>query len=306
MTGTSEPRRVLFVGGTGGLLGRAALPEFSGDYQVRSVHRNPVPAETTAGVEWLPLDAGRFRDWRPVLDGVDVVVTLAWHRWGNATRFRRLYEGYHALLAESVRARVSRFLHVSVPAAPEPLERGLPYLSYKRRFDRELSESGLSYRILRPTMMFGARDRLLTVMLRTMRRYGRLPMFGDGEYHVSPVAAADVARLLRLEAEGPTVGTVDVGGPSRYTYRSLTDRMFESLRRPAQYWYLSPRTSVAMAQLLQDLGSTLLYAYEVEWLLSDRLGVPPMEGLDRPLLRVEPFLDAEALRLTTKVSPRPG
>ena len=306
MKDASEPPRVLLVGGTGGLLGRAVLPEFSNSYRIRSVHRNPVALETTAGVEWLPLDAGRFRDWRPVLEGVDVVVTLAWYRWGNRTKFRKLYEGYHALLEAAVRARVPRFLHVSVPAAPEAMEARLPYLTYKRRFDRELTESGLSYRILRPTMLFGPKDRLITVMLRMMRRYGILPMFGEGSYHVSPVAADDVAHLLRQEADGTTVGTLDVGGPVRYTYRALTDRMFESLRRPPRYWRMGRASSLALAQILQDMGSSLLYTYEVDWLLSDRLGLPALEGLDRPMLRVEPFLEQEAARLDSKVKRRPG
>jgi len=35
----------------------------------------------------------------------------------------------------------------------------------------------------------------------------------------------------------------------------------------------------------------------VEWLLADLLGLPPYEGLDRPLRPVEPFLSAEARRL---------
>jgi hypothetical protein len=48
---------------------------------------------------------------------------------------------------------------------------------------------------------------------------------------------------------------------------------------------------------METLGSTLLYAYEVEWLLSDLLGLPPYEGLSQPLESVEPFLDSEARRL---------
>lgn len=297
MRGSSELPRLLLVGGSGGLLGRAVLPEFSADFRIRSLHRHPAPAEATAGVEWIPVDVGRFTAWDAVLEGVDVVLTVAWYRSGNRTRFRRLYEGYHALLQAAVRAKTPRFLHVSVPPAPPAMEAALPYLLYKRRFDRELAESGLSYRIVRPTMMFAPRDKLVTVMLRTMRRYRRFPMFGEGTYHISPVAADDVAHLLRGEATGAGTGTVDVGGPTRYKYAALTDRMFEALHRPPRYWRLSRGAALALAQILQDLGSSLLYAYEVEWLMSDLLGLPPYEGLDRPLRPLEPFLESEAARL---------
>jgi len=296
MTGTTGAPRLLVVGGTGGLVGRSVLPEFMSRYEIRSLHRHPVAAEGAARVEWVPVDVGRIQDWRPFLEDVDVVLNLAWYRYGNATRFRHLAEGLERLVEAARVAGTGRFLQVSVPPAPDRLERTLPYLAYKRRVDRAIAASGLSYRIVRPTMLFGAGDRLLGTMLRLMDRYPVFPMFGDGQYHVSPVAASDLARILRLEAAGDGSGTIDVGGPERYRYCDLTDLMFSYLGKRPRYWHLSPRSSVALAQLVQDLGSSLLYSYEVEWLLSDLLGPPPFEGLDPPMVRVEPYLQREALR----------
>jgi uncharacterized protein YbjT (DUF2867 family) len=133
-----------------------------------------------------------------------------------------------------------------------------------------------------------------------MARYHRFPQFGDGEYHLSPVSTRDVARVLRIEGDRGGRRTVEVGGPRRWRYRDLTDRMFGALGLPPRYFRLSPANSVRLARLLETLGSSLLYAYEAEWLLSDMLGLPPYEGLGRPLETIEPFLDAEADRL------RPG
>ncbi|MGC2034287.1 MAG: hypothetical protein WA761_02435, partial [Thermoplasmata archaeon] len=175
----------------------------------------------------------------------------------------------------------------------------------KRQFDRAVVESGLSHRVIRSSMLFGPRDVLLSVMLRSMDRYPVFPMFGDGQYHVNPLAVADLARVLRLEAASSEEGTIDVGGPAVYRYRDLTDLMFNALGKRARYWRLSARGSIALAWGLQHLGSRLLYAYEVEWLLSDRLGVPPYTGLDRPLTRVEPFISAEAGRIRAGGRPPP-
>ncbi len=297
MSATGSLPRMLLVGGSGGVVGRAVLPEFLPTHRIRSVHRHRVSAETTAGVEWVPADIGRVEDWRPLLEDVDVVVNLAWHRWGNTTRFRRLGGGLERLVDAARQVDAPRFLHVSVPEAPATLERGLPYLTYKRRLDRTLVESGLSYRIVRPTMLFARGDRLLGVMLRLMHRYPLFPMFGSGRYHVSPIASVDLAAILHREAGLSQVGTVDAGGPTRFEYRDLTDRMFGLLGKRPRYWHLGPRGSVALAQLLQDLGSTAIYAYEVEWLLADLLGLAPYEGLDRPLTPLEPYLRAEASRL---------
>ncbi|MCI4360129.1 MAG: NAD(P)H-binding protein [Thermoplasmata archaeon] len=297
MTGPDDRPTLLLVGGGGGLVGRYLLPEIVGEFRIRSVHRHPVAAEAHAGIEWIAADLGGPVDWVAALEGVDAVVNLAWYRWARPGQFRSLYGGLHRLLAAARDGPRPRFVHVSVPPAPPELEEGLPYLAYKRAFDRELVESGLSYRIVRPTMLFGPGDRLLGVMLRLMRRYRVFPMFGDGTYHVSPLAVDDLASILRREVLGRETGIVEAGGPARFEYRDLTDLMFRILGQPPRYWRISPRASVVLAQLVQDLGSTLLYAYEVEWLLSDRLGHAPYSSPELPLQPVEPYLRQEALRL---------
>jgi NADH dehydrogenase len=302
MTPSTGAPRLLIVGGSGGLVGRAVLPEFMAEYEIRSVHRHPVPAEPAARVEWIPADIARVPDWRPILEDVDVVLNLAWYRWGNATRFRHLCVGLERLVEAARSAGTTRFLQVSVPPAPDRLERSLPYLAFKRRIDRAIVESGLSYRIVRPTMLFGPGDRLLGAMLRVMRRYPVFPMFGDGAYHLSPVAVTDLARILHQEAAGTASGTIDVGGPDRFRYRDLTDLMYDCLGKRPRYWRLSQRSSVALGQLVQDLGSSLLYAYEVEWLLSDLLGPPAFTGLASPMTRVEPYLREEARRLRRRAT----
>lgn len=296
MSAARPRRRLLLVGGGGGLVGRSLVEEFAPDWTIRSVHRHAVPNEARLGIEWVPGDVAQIRDWSTLLADVDLVVNVAWYRHGSERRFRPLADGLCALIRASEAVRTPRWIQISVPGAPERLETGLAYLAYKRIVDRTLAESSLSYSIVRPTMLFGPNDKLLTVMLRTAARYHRFPMFGDGGYHVSPIAARDLARIVRREAGLSERHTVDAGGPRRWVYRDLTDRLFAALGRPPRYFHLGPGGAVRLARLLEALGSSLLYAYEVEWLLSDRLGLPAYVGLDRPLLDVEPFLHDEGAR----------
>ena len=297
MSAAGRRPRLLLVGGGAGLVGRHLIAEFAADWNVVSVHRHASRAELSAGVEFRAADVAHVTDWTPYLNGVDLVVNVAWYRSGSLRRFRPLTEGILRLVDAADRVHVPRFVHVSVPDSPSSLETDLPYMSEKRRVDRAIEASGLSYAILRPTMLFAPRDKLVTVMLRTMHRYHRFPMFGDGEYHISPLAAADFARIVRLESARPGRRNVIIGGPKRWRYRDLTDAMFGALRLPPRYFALSPTGAVRVAWLLEHLGSTLLYVYEVEWLLSDMLGLPPYAGLDTPLRTVEPFLAQEAARL---------
>lgn len=299
---TAEPPRLLLVGGSGGLVGRAVLEEFLPHYRIRSVHRHPVFREQREPwVEWVRADvADPATDWTTLLHGVDAVMTLAWYRWERPLVFARLADGLLRLLAAARTGPVPRFLHVSVPGGPPKLEASLPYFREKRRFDRALTESGLSYRILRPTMLYAPGDRLLGVMFRMMRRYRLFPMFGDGRYHVSPVAAEDLAHALRLEAGRTGSGSSDVGGPVRFAYRELTDLMFHILGRRPHYLALSAATARRLTAVLVAAGSTVLYPYEVDWLVSDRLGLDAYGGLDRQLREVGPYLT----RLAGELHPR--
>jgi uncharacterized protein YbjT (DUF2867 family) len=294
---TSDGRpRLLLVGGGGGLAGRAVLDEFAPHWRIRSLHRHLARGEAIHHVEWIPGDVASVPDWAPILADVDLVINLAWYRQGPERVFRPLADGLVRLITTSERLGIRRWIQLSVPDAPERLERELPYLTHKRAVDRALAGSTISYAIVRPTMLFGPHDKLLTVMLRTAARHHRLPMFGDGEYHVSPIAASDVARILHREAGLQDRHTVSAGGPKRWRYRDLTDRLFVALGRPPRYLHLSPRGSVRLARFLEGVGSSLIYAYEVEWLLSDRLAPPAYEGLESPLAPVEPFLSSEAER----------
>jgi DNA-binding PadR family transcriptional regulator len=88
-----------------------------------------------------------------------------------------------------------------------------------------------------------------------------------------------------------------VGGPKRWRYRDLTDAMFDALGLRKRYFHLSPRGAVWLTRWLETFGSTLLYVYEVKWLMSDMLGLPSYDGSDSPLRPIEPFVAEEAARL---------
>ncbi|HKS59746.1 MAG TPA: NAD-dependent epimerase/dehydratase family protein [Thermoplasmata archaeon] len=290
MSGPATRPPLLLVGGSGGLVGRSIPPAFGTRFRIHSLHRTLVPQERATGIEWIPADAGQPLRWESLVTPQTTVLNLAWYRWGPESAFRELYEGLSRLLEASVRVGVRRFLHVSVPEAPPQLEEQLPYLTYKRRFDRKLQESGLSYRVLRPSMLFGPGDRLLRVMTRMIRRYRRFPMFGEGEYRLSPLAAADLARILAAQAFSREDGVLDVGGPVSYAYRELTDLIFRSLGLRPRYWHLSARGALRLVRLLRLFGSRILYPYEVEWLMSGRLALPPYLSIDPPLQRVDSYL----------------
>ena len=109
--------------------------------------------------------------------------------------------------------RNSPFPSCERPRRSLSLATGLPYLVQKRRVDRALEQSRLSYAIVRPTMLFGPRDKLLTVMLPDDAPVPPLPDVRGQRSHLSPISFRDFARILHRETNGRNASRSRRGDP---------------------------------------------------------------------------------------------
>ena len=129
-----------------------------------------------------------------ILDGVDVLYNTYWVRF-NHRKFTHgeAVKNTLILFEAARRANVRRVVHVSItnPAEDSPLE----YFSGKARLEATLRESGLSYAILRPTVLFGREDILINNIAWALRRFPFFAIFGDGSYRLQPVHVDDLAEL---------------------------------------------------------------------------------------------------------------
>jgi NADH dehydrogenase len=111
------------------------------------------------------VEAHRFHFDRPdllteSLRGATVLYNTYWVRFNHGDfTFARAVENTRTLFAAARAAGVERVVHVSItnPSEDSPLE----YFSGKAKTERALIESGLSYAILRPTVLFGKEDILI-------------------------------------------------------------------------------------------------------------------------------------------------
>jgi len=106
---------------------------------------------------------------------------------------------------------------ITNPAADSPLE----YFSGKARLEQALIESGLSYAILRPTVLFGKEDILINNIAWMLRRFPVFGVFGDGSYRLQPIYVDDLAALAVAQGTGRADGIINAIGPETFTYREL-------------------------------------------------------------------------------------
>jgi uncharacterized protein YbjT (DUF2867 family) len=180
------------------------------------------------------------------------------------------------LFAAAKAAGVPRVVHVSIanPSEDSPLE----YFRGKARLERALIESGLSYAILRPAVLFGDGDILINNIAWMLRRLPVMGVFGDGQYRIRPIHVDDLAALAVEQGRLRTNEIINAVGPESFTYRELVRRIGELIGKPRPmvsvpawfgYW-----ASVALGKAL---GDVLLTREEIRGLMADLLYVdsPP-------------------------------
>ncbi len=164
------------------------------------------------------------------LRGAAVLYNTYWVRFNHA-RFT-----YGAAVANTLtlfdaarQARVGHVVHVSItnPSEDSPLE----YFRSKARLEHSLIDSGLSYSILRPAVLFGREDILINNIAWILRRFPIFPVFGSGQYRLQPIYIDDFAALAVTHGRDRTRGIIDAIGPETFTYRQLVRALGVSIGR---------------------------------------------------------------------------
>ncbi len=182
-------------------------------------------------VEVMPIDFTNHDLLVSSLRGTDVLYNTYWVRYKNSK------DGYaHEIAVENTRklflaaeeAGVNRIVHFSVAhphKAPD-----WSYFRGKVEVEKLLTESSLSYAILRPTVFFGGeRDVLINNMAWLIRKFPVFGIFGMGNYLIQPIHIEDVAKVAVEQGESVEDVVMDVAGPEIFTYREYVTLIAKSL-----------------------------------------------------------------------------
>jgi uncharacterized protein YbjT (DUF2867 family) len=167
------------------------------------------------------------------LRGCAVLYNTYWVRF-NARAFTHTeaIRNTLALFEAAKKAGVGRIVHVSIanPSEDSPLE----YFRSKALLERALRESGMSYAILRPAVLFGKEDILINNIAYMLRSLPVLGVFGNGNYRIRPIHVDDLAALAVQQGQSTENVTVDAMGPETFTYRELAQVIGAAIgkRRP--------------------------------------------------------------------------
>ncbi len=217
----------IFLTGGSGFLGRRVLDRLKAQ-NVRVVclvrKRPAIRSET---IEFIPGELADRDSYSEALRKCDVILHLAAATGKNAPGeyFRVNRDGTAALLLEAKRAGISRFTYVSSIAAGFRDISKYPYAQSKRQAESLVSESGLHWTIIRPTMIFGPESPVLAG-LRRLAALPVMPVFGNGRALVQPIFVDDLADVMTATLQDdPGERTFEIGGPEVLSIEELLCRI---------------------------------------------------------------------------------
>jgi nucleoside-diphosphate-sugar epimerase len=267
--------RVFLTGGTG-LVGSHVAQELRAHgHEVVTLHRKNADTVELEEIE-CELVEGDIRAeasaLAPLIAGCSHVVHVAAlvYAGGSWPKIRAVnVDGTRNVLTAARLAGVGHAVHVSSVAvygnAPGPIDEDTPidailapgdlYARSKREAEevaRGIEEKrGFPVTVVRPSAVYGERDRLMAPAMRDLLRLPLVPLFGPARNSLPVVYAGNVAVAIRLALEGGCDGaTFNVGLDHPLNQRDLMDWLAAGLG-------LTPRFVTLPAPLVRRTGEAL-------------------------------------------------
>jgi NADH dehydrogenase len=205
------------------------------------------------------------------LRGADVLYNTYWVRFRHGKMgFGDAVANTRTLVSAAVEAGVRKIVQISVsnPSADSHLD----YYAGKARTEEIVQASGLSWAIVRPTLVFGAGDILINNIAWLLRRMPVFVIPGLGSYRVQPVAVEDVAEIATWAAEQTHNLVVDAAGPDIFAYTELVERIAIAVGRRPRFVYLSPQLTLWTGRMVASyLNDVILTEQELQGLMEELL-----------------------------------
>ena len=203
------------------------------------------------------------------LRGATALYNTYWIRFphGHVT-FEGAVRNTGTLIEAARDAGVRRFVHVSItnPSEDSPFE----YFRGKARIEAMIRVSGLSYAIVRPTVVFGRQDILVNNLAYLLRRVPVFGVPGSGTYRLRPVSVEDLADLCVRAATEDDDRVVDAVGPETFTFEGLLRTIARAIGRRVAFVHVPPAVALAAASAIgRVVGDVLVTRDELEGLMAE-------------------------------------
>jgi len=213
-----------------------------------------------------------------ILMGVSVLYNTYWVRF-NHKKFTHAdaVKNTITLFDAAKEAGVERIVHISITNPSD--DSHLEYFSGKAKLEEELKDSGLSYSILRPTLLFGKEDILINNIAWMLRRFPVFGVFGNGQYRLQPIYVDDLAELAVEQGENKEDIVINAIGPETFSYKGLVKAIGDIIEKNRPIISVPPAIGYIAGTLIgKFVDDVLITREEIDGLMADLLYVdsPPV------------------------------
>ncbi len=206
--------------------------------EVRTLtNSHPEESPLSEKIKVFPLNFENQESLVESLKGASVLYNTYWVRFnykGKRINFNHslAIENTLKLLNSAKKAGIKRIVHISItnPSEDSPFE----YFRGKAKLEKAIINSGISYAILRPALIFGKEGILINNIAWMLRKFPLFTIFGDGKYRIQPIYVEDLAELAIEMGKRDENCIIDAIGPETFTFRELVEKIGEIIgkKRP--------------------------------------------------------------------------
>lgn len=208
------------------------------------------------------------------LRGTRVLYNTYWVRYDTKrATIRQAVDNSRVLFDAARRAGVERVVHISIlnPNSDSPLH----YFRAKAELEKMLLDSGMSYALLRPAIIFGGQDILLNNIAWALRHLPVFGVFGDGSYCLQPIFVDDLAALAVAQGKLPENNIIDAIGPETFAFRELIRIIAQQINVRRLVIPVPPYAGYLFTSILgRLLGDVMLTREEISALMQGMLFSP--------------------------------
>lgn len=212
-----------------------------------------------------------------ILRGVSVLYNTYWVRFNHKKfTYADAVKNTITLFDAAKEAGVERIVHISITNPSD--DSHLEYFSGKAKLEEALKDSGISYAILRPTVLFGKEDILINNIAWALRRLPVFGVFGNGQYRLQPIYVDDLAELAVDQGENKEDIVINAIGPETFTYKGLVETIGDIIGKKRPIISIPPAVGYIACILIGKLvNDVIITREEIDGLMADLLYVdsPP-------------------------------
>ena len=238
---------------------------------VRTLTNHPKPDDPLAPqIPTYPLNFEDADALVAALKGADTLYNTYWVRAPHGRLIHAVaVDNTKRLIDAARRAGVRRIVQTSIA---NPTASTSSYYRGKAALEEAVRSSGLSYAIVRPTLLFGGGDVLINNIGWLLRHFPVFAIPGDGRYRLQPMHVMDHAGLLVEVGSQPADMVVDSAGPEIFTFDELVHLIRRAMNVHSVVVHVPPVVAMAGASVAgRIVGDMLLTRDELDDLMHDIL-----------------------------------